>query len=372
MTKCAHFAITSSDDSDMADTFAVDDQPSFSGCGDQLPSFVTQDNSDNSAMNFLDEAPHVDEDIVSDVSEIVELESLRSNEIEYSCPEVFILESSMSNEIELSCPEVFILGNSIINDIECSFSEINKDIVSDVSEIVELESLRSNEIEYSCPEVFILESSMSNEIELSCPEVFILGNSIINDIECSFSEINKDIVSDVSEIVELESLRSNEIEYSCPEVFILESSMSTEIEASCSEVNGDVLLSVAPYFNVNPRYDNVVKLDFVQELCVVVLKHLSNKKHDSNYLFSTLYSHLGDHLLNEKFRSFIQRLGCRKNRFDQRLFDWLTPSTKTKRGRPSHSNDTQQVCFDMWVENSIISVDRRDGRDVIKIPRTAF
>ena len=289
MTKCAHFAITSSDDSDMADTFAVDDQPSFSGCGDQLPSFVTQDNSDNSAMNFLDEAPHVDEDIVSDVSEIVELESLRSNEIEYSCPEVFILESSMSTEIELSCPEVFILGNSIINDIECSFSEINKDIVSDVSEIVELES-----------------------------------------------------------------------------------SISNEIEASCSEVNGDVLLSVAPYFNVNPRYDNVVKLDFVQELCVVVLKHLSNKKHDSNYLFSTLYSHLGDHLLNEKFCSFIQRLGCRKNRFDQRLFDWLTPSTKTKRGRPSHSNDTQQVCFDMWVENSIISVDRRDGRDVIKIPRTAF
>ena len=104
-----------------------------------------------------------------------------------------------------------------------------------------------------------------------------------------------------------------------------------------------------------------------------VLKHLSNKKHDSNYLFSTLYSYLGDHLLNEKFRSFIQqRLRCRKNRFDQRLFDWLTPSTKTKRGRPSHSDDTRQVCFDMWVENSIISVDRRDGRDVIKIPRTAF
>ena len=65
-------------------------------------------------------------------------------------------------------------------------------------------------------------------------------------------------------------------------------------------------------------------------------------------------------------------LGIRKRRFYKRLFNWLQPKTQSNiRGKPS-LNQTHQLIFDAWIENSTLSVDRRDGRDSVRLPLNEY
>ena len=83
---------------------------------------------------------------------------------------------------------------------------------------------------------------------------------------------------------------------------------------------------------------------------------------------------LGCVILDDDLRSWLKKsLGIRKGRFHKRLFSWLRPRTQLeKRGRPSLNTALRQLIFDVWIENSTISVDRRDGRDMFRIPMRVF
>lgn len=57
---------------------------------------------------------------------------------------------------------------------------------------------------------------------------------------------------------------------------------------------------------------------------------------------------------------------------DSRRISSHFSTLKTTRGRPKTSTQIEQKLFDLWVMNSVISVDRRDGRDVVTISLDAF
>ena len=104
--------------------------------------------------------------------------------------------------------------------------------------------------------------------------------------------------------------------------------------------------------------------DYIIELRDGVLRYLSLHKHETEFLFTTLYGIFGDRLIHDvNLRSWLQKsLGCRKKTFETRSLSWLTPTNKGP-GRPYIHLVGQQV-FDLWVQKS-------DGRDMVRIPLKA-
>ena len=71
-----------------------------------------------------------------------------------------------------------------------------------------------------------------------------------------------------------------------------------------------------------------------------------------------------------------QKLDKRPHRLQQhRLqFSWLSVTTEPieSRGRKGLSLETKQRIVDGWHEHSMVTVDRRDGRDQITMPEDCY
>ena len=73
------------------------------------------------------------------------------------------------------------------------------------------------------------------------------------------------------------------------------------------------------------------------------------------------------------FKKWLYKsIGIRKGRFLKRLYTWFTPEIEKKRGIPFMDEGTRQEIFDVWITHPIISVDRRNGRDIAKIPKVQY
>ena len=120
------------------------------------------------------------------------------------------------------------------------------------------------------------------------------------------------------------------------------------------------------------HYDN--NFIYSTALCDGVIKHLVARKHQSNYLFATLYEFFGAQLLNDEgLQCWLRKsLGMRKMRFETRLWNWLMPSTNSNKRSEWQMFPHGQIIFDAWIANSTISVDRRDGRDTVKMKMEEF
>ena len=117
--------------------------------------------------------------------------------------------------------------------------------------------------------------------------------------------------------------------------------------------------------------DVVLTEDEYRDLfCDGVLSDLIKIKNRSDKLFSRLYAAFGARLPDDdNLQNWLAKsLGMRSRRFKERLKKWLTPNNGLRRGRPKITPEIAQKIFDLWVVNSTISVDRRDGRDLVRIP----
>ena len=90
-------------------------------------------------------------------------------------------------------------------------------------------------------------------------------------------------------------------------------------------------------------------------------------------MFSTLSNFLGEQLYNQDFQKWLSKsLGFRRNRFFSRLRLWLDDEKYDKRGRPCIDVNIKQLIYDTYINNSIISVDRRNGRDHVTMSLKMF
>ena len=62
----------------------------------------------------------------------------------------------------------------------------------------------------------------------------------------------------------------------------------------------------------------------------------------------------------------------RKKRFIDRLNRWMGVQEKVNEGRPEIADNVKQVTFNLWIRESIVTVDRRNGRDFVTIPKGEF
>ena len=109
-------------------------------------------------------------------------------------------------------------------------------------------------------------------------------------------------------------------------------------------------------------------IDYDQLLSKGVLAYLTSIKSNSNTLFTYLYTFLGWNICDKNVQKWLHKsLGMRKYIFMERLDTWLTPQIAKRRGRPCTDSATRQEIFDVWIDNSIVSVDRRNGRDIVKM-----
>ena len=96
------------------------------------------------------------------------------------------------------------------------------------------------------------------------------------------------------------------------------------------------------------------------------------KKNNTEYLLSLLHTCLGDNLDYKYVQSCLCKyLKIRKNRFVTRLNKWKYV-WKSGPGTNGISAELRQSIFELWLEKSIISVDRRDGRDVVTISNKKY
>ena len=85
-------------------------------------------------------------------------------------------------------------------------------------------------------------------------------------------------------------------------------------------------------------------------------------------MFSTLYAYLGENLLNEGIQKYLYcNLGMRRYQFSQRLNKWKA-GWKSGTGKSGLSIEDRQKIHDLWLKYATLPVDRRDARDIMKIP----
>ena len=109
------------------------------------------------------------------------------------------------------------------------------------------------------------------------------------------------------------------------------------------------------------------------ELVKGLIQYLA--KCDTDFITSSLFGIFGMKLLDEGLRGWIRKkLGLRKDRFEKEFSRWMSPSTvsTTSKGRGRKPLPFRQGIFDLWLQFSVISVDRRDGRDTVRMRKDAY
>ena len=102
-----------------------------------------------------------------------------------------------------------------------------------------------------------------------------------------------------------------------------------------------------------------------------ILQHLKNSpKMPKAQLCSMLYNIYGDELFEDELMDWVsKRINRRKQRVHEAMSKWITSNgdIKENRGRGGFSNEEKQVIYNTWNQNSIITVDRRNGRDQVNV-----
>ena len=103
------------------------------------------------------------------------------------------------------------------------------------------------------------------------------------------------------------------------------------------------------------------------------LNKLSEKKSDTDSLFSTLYLYLGDALFNDEriITALYKHLGMRRYRFLLRLNRFMN-GKRSHRGKTGLSIEKKQLIRDCWIEYSQVTVDRRNERDMVSMPKQKY
>ena len=95
------------------------------------------------------------------------------------------------------------------------------------------------------------------------------------------------------------------------------------------------------------------------------------KQHD--YIFEILYACLGEKVMEDVQKWLYNSLGMPKGRFINRLERWMGVTEAVRRGRrPALSVEVEERIFLSWIEASIVTVDRRNGRDFVSMPLSEF
>ena len=79
-----------------------------------------------------------------------------------------------------------------------------------------------------------------------------------------------------------------------------------------------------------------------------------------------------DFFFKQRYEDFFFKQRYEEFFFKQRYEDFFFPKVQVNRGNKRVSSEIEQKIFDLWLENSEISVDRRDGRDVVDITAKVY
>ena len=103
-----------------------------------------------------------------------------------------------------------------------------------------------------------------------------------------------------------------------------------------------------------------------------LIKHLKGFKLYSRDNFNRFCSLLWG--VCDFLKWLVQKLDKRPHRLQQVISSWLSVTTEPieSRGRKGLSLETKQRIVDGWHEHSMVTVDRRDGRDQVTMPEDCY
>ena len=124
-----------------------------------------------------------------------------------------------------------------------------------------------------------------------------------------------------------------------------------------------------------PEIDDVNEAKLIEGL----IKHLRSfnlkRNEDKKQFCSILWGICGDSLYNDEFMTWLaNKLDKRKHRLAETIHHWLSVTTESleTRGRKGLSQEERQSIFDAWHEYSIVTVDRRNGRDQVTMSKYQY
>ena len=104
-------------------------------------------------------------------------------------------------------------------------------------------------------------------------------------------------------------------------------------------------------------------------VCAAFIKHLKDLRKTSQF-FKTVADSFGNQLDDAEFCRWLSvKLDIRPTRFAASLSAWKNKQFEESRGRKPLNPDIKQLIYNEWKENSIYSVDRRNGCDKVKISK---
>ena len=81
----------------------------------------------------------------------------------------------------------------------------------------------------------------------------------------------------------------------------------------------------------------------------------------------------GDQLNDEPFRAWLaKKFEIRSSKFSQYVLKWKENEFKEVRERNKIPTEIQNKIHNTWIENSIVSTDGRNGRNVVNISKRQF
>lgn len=144
------------------------------------------------------------------------------------------------------------------------------------------------------------------------------------------------------------------------------------LRKSCNESNISVMETVL-MSDVESQYE--------AKLTNGLIEHLKNnyqnlkKATTRNEFCSLVWSICGDSIFEDNFRSwFCKKTDRRPCRIEELMKTWLSETAEPleHRGRRGLSLDTKQLIFDMWHKYSVVTVDRRSGRDQVNMKKSEY
>ena len=115
----------------------------------------------------------------------------------------------------------------------------------------------------------------------------------------------------------------------------------------------------------------------IQNTCIFLsiglLNKLNEKKGNTDMLLSTLHEYLGESLFNDDrlISCVIKYLGFRRYRFLLHL-NRFANGIRALRGKTRLTSEQKQVIHNTWVEHSQVTVDRRNGRDMVSMSKQKY
>ena len=132
-------------------------------------------------------------------------------------------------------------------------------------------------------------------------------------------------------------------------------------------------LSLVEINDENETFENNIDIDtFYCIFSTGVLNKLAEKKNHSDSLFSTLHAYLDNLLYNEKIQVHIYKaLNIPRYRFLIRLNRYQS-NIRSFRGNPGLVLGQKQLIHDTWLAHANITVDRRNGRDIVNMTKSKY